>query len=154
MKRRAQNVHIYFFRQVHEGEYEYAVMQRMDDKNIYQGASGGVRNNESPQQAALRVATYEANVPAENPLFELTSKGYAPANIFGTHVEEWGSDVVVVPIYFFAMPVNEISLSEQHTGVDWHPYAKAAQLFTFDSQKIGLWELNERLLRGNLKRVL
>ena len=152
MVRRAQNVHIYFFRISQNGEPEFAVMQRSDDENIYQGASGGVRDNETPEQAALRVASYEAGVPGGVPLFRLTSMGYAPATIFGPPAE-WGKDVVVVPIYFFAMPADKIKVSEQHRDMRWHSYEEAFALFTYESQKTGLWELQERLLRGNLERA-
>lgn len=151
MVRRAQNVHIYFFTKNENGAYEYAVLQRTDDTGIFQGASGGIRNAESPGQAALRVAAYEAGVPEGTALFALTSMGYAPVTIFGAHAEEWGCDVVVVPIYFFAMQIKDITFSEQHYSVRWCPFDEAEKLFTFESQKTGLWELNEWLLRGNLK---
>ena len=150
MGRRAINVHIYFFRKTVNGQYEYAVMQRTDDTNIIQGASGGVRDDETPKQAAIRVASYEAGAPTDIPLYELTSMSYVPVDIFGAHAVEWGKDIVVVPNYFFAMSVDEIKLSEQHSDIKWHAFDEAYSIFTFESQRTGLWELNERLLRGNL----
>ena len=153
MIRRAKNVHIYFFRKNQHQKLEFAVMQRTDDINIFQGASGGVRDNETPEQAALRVASYEAGVSGV-PLYRLTSMSYVPATIFGSYAAEWGGDVVVIPIYFFAMSVDEIKISEQHSDIKWHLYDEAFSLFTYESQKTGLWELNERLLRGNLERAV
>lgn len=154
MVRRAQNVHIYFYRKSKTGGFEYAVLQRTDDPGIFQGASGGVRDDESPKQTARRVASYEAGAPVGARLFQLTATGYVPVTVFGPHAAEWGDDVVVVPIYFYAMQLDEILFSEQHKSVQWHPYDETARLFTFESQRTGLWELNERLRRGNLKRVL
>lgn len=153
MIRRAKNVHIYFFRTNENNKLEFAVMQRTDDPSIFQGASGGIRDDETPEQAALRVASYEAGVSGTVPLFRLTSMSYVPAIVFGSHAAEWGEDIVVVPIYFFAMPVDEIKHSEQHSDIQWHSFDEAFSMFTYESQKTGLWELNERLLRGNLQRA-
>lgn len=154
MIRCAKNIHIFFFRKNQNEELEFAVMQRTDDTNIFQGASGGIRENETPEQAALRVASYEAGVSGDAPLFRLTSMSYVPATIFGSHDAEWGKDIVVVPIYFFAMPADEIRVSEQHRSIGWYLYEEAFSIFTYESQKTGLWELNERLHRGNLERAV
>jgi len=61
----------------------------------------------------------------------------------------WGNDVIVIPMYFFAMPYDgEIKLSNEHNDVKWLNYEKAYKLVYFRDQQIALYELNERLLRG------
>lgn len=150
MIRRPENVHIYFFREAADGEYEFALMQRSDNHNIWQGASGGVRDGETSEEAASRVSACEAGAPRGTSLYKLTTTGYVPSAIFGSYAEEWGDNVVVVPIHLFAMQVDDIILTEQHKCVKWCSYIEAEKLFTFESQRIGLWELNQRLIRGNL----
>jgi len=60
-----------------------------------------------------------------------------------------GKDVVVVPMYFFAMEFSgEILLSDEHTEYKWCTYKEAYDLIYWHDQKTALWELNQRLLRG------
>lgn len=52
---------------------------------------------------------------------------------------------------FFAMPFDgTVKLSEEHTDIKWLPYEEAYELVYFMDQKIALYELNEKLLRGIL----
>ena len=56
-------------------------------------------------------------------------------------------------MYFFAMPYEgDIIISDEHTEVRWLPYEEAEKLVFYHDQKTALWELKERLLRGNLIR--
>ena len=75
-----------------------------------------------------------------------------PANIFDKETQElWGKNVVVVPMIFFAMPFDgTVKLSEEHTDIKLLPYEEAYELVYFMDQKIALYELNEKLLRGIL----
>lgn len=58
---------------------------------------------------------------------------------------------MVVPMIFFAMPFDgTVKLSEEHTDIKWLPYEEAYELVCFMDQKIALYELNEKLLRGIL----
>ena len=64
-----------------------------------------------------------------------------------------GPDVVVLPMYFFGMPYDgEITLSEEHLALRWLPYKQADAIVSMPDQNTALWELHERLKRGNLKR--
>jgi len=86
------------------------------------------------------------------PLYPLESKSYLPLDVFSSEeTEHWGMDVVVVPMYFFAMPFEGgIILSDEHTEVRWLPYQEAYDLIYYLDQKIALYELNLRLQRGNM----
>jgi dATP pyrophosphohydrolase len=66
--------------------------------------------------------------------------------LFGAH-EEWGRDVYVVPEYCFGVDIKnqELILSSEHSELRWLPYDEARKTLTWDSNKIALWELNERI---------
>ncbi len=89
-----------------------------------------MRDDETPKQAALRVAAYEAGVCGGAALYGLTCMGYVPAAVFGAHAAQWGDDVVVVPVRFFAMCAGTIKVSEQHDRIQWLSFEDAAGLFT------------------------
>ena len=150
--RQPQNVHIYLYRKHGDGHFEYAIFQRADDAKCWQGISGGVEEGETIEQAAVREAFEEGGVPANTPLYRLDTISYLPADIFAAH-RQWSKDVVVCPMYFFAMPFDgDIALSDEHLDVVWRTYQPAFDLVYWHGQKTALWELNQRLLRNNLLR--
>ncbi|HPJ01476.1 MAG TPA: NUDIX domain-containing protein [Candidatus Limiplasma sp.] len=150
--RQPQNIHVYPYRKNSEGLYEYAVFRRADDPKCWQGISGGVESGETAEQAARREAYEEAGIAQSVPLYRLDSISFLSADLFAEH-RVWGPDVVVCPMYFFAMPYNgPIVLSAEHTQMCWAEYQSAFALVYWHDQKNALWELNQRLLRGNLIR--
>ena len=153
MGRQPINVHVYLFRK-NNSEFEYAIFHRADDEKCWQGVSGGVEDGETPEQAALRETHEEAGTPLSMPLYRLDTMCFIPSVLFWEHVN-WGNDVVVCPMYFFAVNFDgEIILSREHTEVKWLPYEEAEKLVYWQDQKNALWELNQRLLRGNIERVV
>ncbi len=152
MSRQAKQIHVYLYRKRAESPYEFAVFQRSDNKLWWQGISGGVENDESIEQAARREIFEEADIIAKPPLYLLESISYLPVYIFDSEIQEkWGKDIVVIPMYFFAMPFDgKIKLSYEHSDFKWLNYKDAKELIYFDDQKTALWELKERLKRGNL----
>jgi dihydroneopterin triphosphate diphosphatase len=150
--RQPQNVHIYPYRKNSGGAYEYAVFRRSDDQRCWQGISGGVEEGETAEQAARRESMEEAGIPANIPMARLDTVSYLPSDLFTEHAA-WGKDVVVCPMFFFAAPYDgEIVLSPEHTEMKWADYQAAFDLVYWHDQKTALWELNQRLLRGNLVR--
>ena len=79
----------------------------------------------------------------------LENINYLPDNIFSDSTRlNWGENIVVVPMYFLAMPYNgQVKLSEEHMDVKWLSYDDAYNLIYYYDQKIALYELNEKLLR-------
>ena len=153
MGRQPINVHIYLFRQ-NKNEFEYAIFHRADDEKCWQGVSGGVEDNETPEQAALRETHEEAGTPIIMPLYRLDTMCFIPSVLFPDHVK-WGNDVVVCPMYFFAVNFDgEIILSREHTEFKWMLYKEAEKLVYWQDQKNALWELDQRLQRGNLELVV
>jgi dATP pyrophosphohydrolase len=154
MSRQPQQIHVYLFRKNSHGIYEYAIFQRADNDLWWQGISGGVEEGETIEAGARRELFEEAGISDNLPLYRLETKSYLPSYIFSLQTQElWGRDILVIPMHFFAMPYEgEIKLSEEHTQFRWLPYDKAEQLVYFHDQKTALWELNQRLIRGNLVR--
>lgn len=151
MARNPVNVHIYLYR-INNNEFEYSIFQRADNLKWWQGISGGVEEGETILQAALRESFEEAGTPINAPIYPLDTVSYLPADIFTAHTL-WGKDIVVCPMFFYAIPFNgDILLSDEHKEVRWLKYDEAENLVYFHDQKTALWELNQRLLRGNLVR--
>jgi dATP pyrophosphohydrolase len=150
--RQPVNIHVYLYRKNRDGQYEYAVFQRSDDPKCWQGVSGGVEDGETAEQAAYRESFEEAGVTVHAPLYRLDTVSFLPADIFEAHTA-WGRDVVVCPMVSFAMPYDgPVVLSDEHLAMEWHAYPAAYDLVYWHDQKTALWELNQRLLRGNLIR--
>jgi len=150
--RQPVNIHVWLYRKNRDGAYEYAVFQRADDPKCWQGISGGVEEGETAEWAAIREAFEEAGIAAGAPLYRLDSVSFLPADIFAAH-REWGKNVVVCPMVFYAMPYQgEIVLSAEHTDVKWLAFPAAYELVYWHDQKTALWELDQRLHRGNLIR--
>lgn len=149
MARQPKQVHIFLFRPSKNG-YEYALFQRSDSKFCWQGVCGGLEDNETLEEGARREIFEEAGINEHLPLYPLESISYLPDNIFSNDERAiWGNDIVVIPMYFFAMPFNgEIQLSEEHIAVKWLPYKSAYDLIYYQDQQIALYELNEKLQRN------
>ena len=58
----------------------------------------------------------------------------------------------VVPECSFAVDATgqELVLSHEHDKVSWLSYEEAARVLTWDSNRVALWELNERLKAGQV----
>lgn len=153
MSRQPKQVHVYLYRK-NENEYEYAIFQRRDNPLWWQGICGGVEGEETLEEAAIRETYEEAGIADKFPLYRLDITSYLPVSIFNEKTQKrWGSEVVVVPMFFFAAPFSgKIKLSLEHTEVRWLAYASAQKLVYFHDQQTALYELNERLMRGNLLR--
>jgi dATP pyrophosphohydrolase len=148
MSRAKFQVLIIPFRIVENGVPEFAVTKR-SDMDVWQFLSGGGEDDETPHQAAKREANEEGGILHENELLELDSMASIPATCFGAH-KEWGSDVYVVPEYTFGADIkdNKLTLSSEHTELRWLKYEEAYEKLEWDSNKIALWELNERITNG------
>ncbi len=149
MARQPKQAHIFLFRKNKEW-YEYAIFQRADMPFCWQGVCGGLENKETVEDGARREILEEAGIKEKLPLYLLESISYLPDYIFNdADRKAWGNRVVVVPMYFLAMPFDgEITLSEEHTDVKWLTYDEAYDLIYYMDQKTALYELNEKLLRG------
>ena len=151
MARQPKQAHIFLYRK-RQGVWEYAVFQRSDLQTCWQDVCGGLEDAETFEEGARRELFEEAGISEPLPMYEMECVSYLPTGIFSPRARErWGKEVVVIPMKYFSMPYDgPIKLSDEHTDVRWLPYRQAYKRLYFDDQKIALYELNERLLRGLL----
>ena len=58
----------------------------------------------------------------------------------------------MIPEYCFAveLPHKNIRLSDEHTLFAWVDYATAMQRLQYDSNKVALWELDNKIKMGTV----
>ena len=133
------------YRRRADGDYEFAVFRRADAEG-WQGIAGGGEDDETPGQAARREALEEGGIPGDALYLALDTRASVPVTCFrDSHL--WGDAVFVIPEYAFGVDVSDrtIRLSDEHTEVRWVSWAEARQLVRFDSNRVALWELNEKI---------
>ena len=146
------NVHIFLYHMNQQGIWEYAMFQRADNPQIWQGIAGGLEDDETFEEAAIREVSEEAGIELTAPLYKLDTISFLPSHVFPEHFI-WDSDVVVCPMVHFAVAYDgDITLSEEHLDVQWRTFDIAYNIMYWHDQKTALWEMNQRLLRGKLKR--
>ena len=133
------------FRWNQRGSYEYAVFHRADG-SMWHFISGGAEDAESAFEAAVREASEEAAIPRERTWMTLDSKASVARTAFPS-AAHWPPDLFVVPEHAFAVEVagHTMKLSQEHDELRWLPFDEAMKLLTWDSNRVALWELNERL---------
>ncbi len=133
------------FRESESLGYQFAVFHRADD-SMWQFIAGGAEDDETAEQTARREAEEEAGIPKGARFFRLDSRASVPRTVFSP-IEHWSKAIFVVPEYSFAVDVSgqELDLSHEHDKVRWLSFREATRLLTWESNRIALWELNERL---------
>ena len=133
------------FRVTPAGDVEFAIFRR-GHVQCWQWIAGGGEGDESPEQAARREAFEEAGIHKRSRLVRLDSVASVPRTEF-LDSSHWGSEIYVIPEHSFGVEVakGDIVLSHEHTEYTWLPYDRARELLKWDSNKVALWELNQRL---------
>lgn len=151
MTRAPFQVVVFPFRRTDSG-VEYAVLQRSDDGS-WQCVAGGGEDGETPVEAARREAAEEAAIPESRPVYRLQATSMVPI----VYIKDWArahwpTDLYVIPNHAFAVDCAalELRLSHEHVDMKWAPYDEAYALLRWENNKVALWELDERLLRGQL----
>ena len=141
------------FRRTSAGGFEFAVFKRSDE-GYWQAIAGGGEDNENPLKAARRESSEEAGIPPGSVFYRLDTFSTVPVYHFAAR-EHWPESLYVIPQYFFAVDItgHEIVISEEHTAYKWETYEKTREILRWETNKIALWELNERLLKNNLRPV-
>ena len=133
------------FRQTGLGGREFALFRRSDSGD-WQGIAGGGDRGESPLLAAGREMEEESGLPRHLPLIPLDTMTMIPKFHFQRN-ESWNSDILVIPEFSFGVDVShyEIVLSHEHTETGWFSPQSAFDRLKWDSNKVALWELDQRL---------
>jgi dATP pyrophosphohydrolase len=132
---------------LHGDRPEFAVFHRRPPSKIWQFIAGGGEDDETPDIAARREAREEAGVIETTGWIRLDSVASIPRTAFPNAT--WPESVYVIPEYCFAVEMKnaELIISNEHDGWGWCRYEQAWEILTWDSNKVALWELNERLRR-------
>lgn len=135
-------------------ERRYAVFRRAKH-DMWQAISGGGEDSETPAEAAVRETFEEAGVDADGALIALDSRASIPVAIFAAAAAHWPGDLFVVPEYAFGLAMTDttIRLSDEHAEVAWLAFREAHERLTWDSNKVALWELEQRLIVGAVRQV-
>jgi dihydroneopterin triphosphate diphosphatase len=116
---------------------------------VWQFIAGGGEGVEEPLSAAKREAREEAAI-SEGEWMPLDSKASIPRKHF-PKAQHWEPSILVIPEHAFAVALNtrDVVLSDEHSEVQWLSSSGAECVLTFDSNRVALWELEERLKRPN-----
>jgi len=134
------------YRVLDDNSILYAIFKRADiEHDIWQGIAGGGEDDETPLQAARREAFEEAGIPDDSQYMRLSSTMTLPVEKVAGFL--WGDEVLVIPEYCFGVRLDDeqLCLSLEHGEYRWLNYTDAHALFTWDSNKNALWELDYRL---------
>src|SRR5574341_341628 len=145
MARAPFQVLVYPYRNINNGQVEYALMKRVDE-GYWQGIAGGGEDEEKPLEAAMRETYEEAGIPPIAEFMQLDTIEPVPVIEFSdSHI--WCDHVYVIPQYCFGVtaPNIQITISREHTEYRWFTYEEAYKLIKYDGNKTALWELNMRL---------
>lgn len=129
----------------------FAVLKRSDDA-IRQFIAGGGEEDEDPFQAAKREAFEEAAIQA-GAWMALDSKASIPRKHF-PNARHWSPGILVITEHAFGVKVGtpDLVLSREHSEFEWLTQEEADAILTYDSNRVALWELCERLKTPGMTR--
>ena len=114
------------------------------DLGFWQPISGGGEDTETYLETAKRELSEETDLVGKN-WMQLDSMCTLPKILFNDH-KHWNNHLLVVPEYAFSVQVKgEPTLSSEHIDYCWCNATEAQKLLKYDSNRIALWELCERL---------
>lgn len=145
MARAPFQVLVYLYCRTAVGELQYALFQRANG-GFWQGVAGGGEDDETPPQAAIRETQEETGLFLADGWLQLQTIGTVPVTEF-SGTDHWSEDLYVIPIHCFGVMAEDqqVTLSHEHTQMAWLSFETASQRVKFDSDRIALWELNQRL---------
>ncbi len=133
------------WRRAADGGVEFMVARRAD-LGIWPAIAGGGEDDETPLAAAKRESYEEAGIPADCTFLPLDATTSIPAHIFPSG-QHWGDEVYVIPEHAFGVDVSgyDLVMSREHTEIRWLSLEDASVLLRFDSNRIAMWELRQRI---------
>lgn len=131
------------------GEYLYGVFCRAGKTERWQGIAGGVEEGETYLEACIREANEEAGISYNAPVIELKSISTMPV-VNVTKEFLWGENTYLIYEHCFGIDASneEITLSHEHTKMEWLTYEEAKTKLKWDSNRNALWELNWKLINN------
>lgn len=145
--RQPWNIYVFIYNK-YNADVKFALLKRADDGK-WQCVSGGGEDNETYKNAAIREIYEETGIKNFNKFIKLDTISYIKKTIFKCEHYQQDEDLYVIPMYYYGIEIDgKIKLSHEHTEYCWLPYEDAQNLLYWHGQKTALWELNERLKRG------
>lgn len=129
---------------------KYGIFHR-SDMDIWQFiAGGGEDEDESFLDSAKREAYEEANIPISEKYFILDTQCSIATECFKKARLGWGEDCLVIPEYSFAVKISNMNfeISNEHIEYEWVDYETAKKRLKYDSNKVALWELDNKIMLG------
>lgn len=129
----------------------YCVFKRSDMDDCWQFvAGGGEDEDKTPLASAKREAFEEAGISSQMRFTELDTKCSIATECFKNARKIWGEDCLVIPEYCFAVEMHGegIYISHEHGFFEWVDYSTAKERLKYDSNKVALWELDNKIRLG------
>ena len=129
----------------------YCIFKRSDMNECWQFvAGGGEDEDKTPLISAQREAFEEAGISSCLHFTELETKCSIATECFKKARAIWGEYCLVIPEYCFAveMKCGDISISQEHGCFEWVDYSTAKERLRYDSNKVALWELDNKIRLG------
>ncbi len=136
---------------LNEDEIKYCIFHR-SDMNIWQFIAGGGEDGETPLQSAKREAYEEAGIAYNANYYPLDTCCSISTECFSAYRRTWGDNCFVIPEYTFAVNIEKtiVNISPEHTKYEWMDYETAKRVLRYDSNKVALWELDNKIKKGLL----
>ena len=131
-----------------DDEVLYCIFQRSDMADCWQFVAGGGEEEDGvPLISARRGAFEEAGIPLDAHFIQLETTSSISTEHFPKARLHWGERCLVIPEYCFAveLPHKSIRISDEHTRFAWVDYATAMERLQYDSNKVALWELDNKI---------
>ena len=126
----------------------YCIFKRNDMDDCWQFiAGGGEEEDQSPMASARREAFEEAEISPKARFTALETKCSIASECFPKARLAWGERCLVIPEYSFAVELTDkkIHISREHASFAWVDYDRAKELLRYDSNKVALWELDNKI---------
>ena len=126
----------------------YCIFRRSDMDSCWQFvAGGGEEEDGAPLISARREAFEEAGIPLDAHFIQLATTSSISTEHFPKARLHWGERCLVILEYCFAveLPHKSIRISDEHTRFAWVDYATAMERLQYDSNKVALWELDNKI---------
>ena len=133
------------------GDTLYCIFKRSDMDECWQFVAGGGEDEDgTPLASARREAFEEAGISSRLRFTQLETKCSIATECFPKARRIWGEDCLVIPEYCFAVELEsgDVSISREHGCFEWVDYSTAKERLRYDSNKVALWELDNKIRRN------
>lgn len=136
--------------QKHEDGVKYCIFKRSDMEAWQFISGGGEDEDDSPLTSAKREAFEEAHISQKEKYFALETKCSIATECFEKARIIWGESCLVIPEYSFAVEISNVDfqISHEHIEYEWVDYDTAVVKLKYDSNKVALWELDNKIKLG------